>query len=209
MADMLQLVCAHHWGLEVAGVEHTGETGFATISRTQPDLVFLDIGLPDIDGITLLPRIRQASPHSKVILISSMFNDYTIGRLSGLPWDGLVDKVADGIPLLGEAIRAVRNGGRYISPTARRLIDRHRQSTNPFSRMLSDREQQVLVCVAHALTDEEIAERLSIDSSTAHSHRKSLLKKLGQHSTPKLMHHAIRHGYGSLPLPFPQPVAPA
>lgn len=67
--------------------------------------------------------------------------------------------------------------------------------------MLSEREKEVLTCIAHALGDDEITERIAITAATAKAHRKRLFKKLGQPSTPKLMQYAIRHGYGSLPLP--------
>lgn len=201
MAEMLRLLCTERWGLDVAATADCGEAGLVAVTQSKPDLILLDIGLPDVDGLTLLPRLRRASPASKIILISSLFNACVLGRLEGLKWDGLLDKIADGIELLREAIQAVRKGERYVSPTARRLIALYQQSDNPFSRMLSDREIEVLVCIAHAQSNEEIAVRLSIDATTVQSHRESLFRKLGQHSTPKLMHYAIRHGYGTLPLP--------
>jgi len=198
-AEMLHLLCTAHWGLEVTKVADCGEDGLAAVTDTKPDLVLLDIGLPDMDGLTLLPRLRKASPSSKVIVTSSLFSDYVFGRLEGLTWEGLLDKFSDGIESLRGAIQVVRSGGRFVSPAVRRLMTRYQQSNNPFCRMLSDREKEVLVCIAHALTDEEVATRLVISVSTVHTHRKNLLRKLGQHSTPKLMNLAIRHGYASLP----------
>lgn len=200
MAELLQFMCTQ-WGLVVTAVSHDGESGLTAVANTKPNLILLDIGLPDTDGLILLPQLRRISPASKIIVISALYNDYTLGRLHGLRWDGLIDKIADGIEFLREAIQTVHHGGRYVSPTARRLISRYQQSNNAFSRMLSDREKEVLVCIAHALTDIEIGDRLDVDPSTVHSHRKNLHKKLGQQSTPKLMHFAIRHGYASLPLP--------
>jgi two-component system, NarL family, response regulator NreC len=201
MAEMLDLLCTHHWGLQVLSVEHSGEPGLNAVARGKPDIVLLDIGLPDIDGLTLIPHLRRVSPASKIIVMSSLINDYVLGRLEELRWDGILDKLSDGLVFIREAIQVVRSGGRFVSPSTRRQMTQFRNCNNPFHHMLSDREKQVLTCVARAFTDGEISDRLGIDISTAHSHRKNQLKKLNQHSTPKLMHHAIRHGYASLPLP--------
>ena len=201
MADMLGIICGDYWSLNVTACEQTGALGLQAVTRLQPDIVILDLSLPDTDGLTLLPQLKRSAPDSRIILFSSQFNDFTLGRLAKLPWSGLVDKAPDGLRELREAIDMVASGVRYVSPSVRQHLNRHQLSTNPFSRMISDREQEVLVCIARALSDEEIAGRLRIDASTVHTHRKSLMRKLDQHSTPKLMHLAIKHGYSSLPLP--------
>jgi DNA-binding NarL/FixJ family response regulator len=203
LAEMLRMICHDFWSIDVCGVCQTGEQGLETVGRTQPDLVVLAIGLPDIDGLSLLPRLKLSSPRSKVILFSSFLKSCNLRRLAPSQWDGLVDKAGDGISSLREALRQMQEGKRYVSPSARRHLEQHHHSDNPFNHVLSAREQEVLICIAHAMDDDEIAGHLSIDASTAHSHRRSLMRKLDQHSTPKLMHLAISHGYGSLPLPPP------
>lgn len=200
LAEMVELMCVQHWGLEVVGMEQSGASGLNTVARTQPDLILLDIGLPDVDGLTLLPRLRAGSPGSKIIIFSSLFNDCVLEQLGDVEWDGLLDKVSDGLSCLREAIKLVCQGERYVSSSVRRLLALHRDSNNPFSQMPSEREREVLMCIARGRTDEEIATYFSIGKSTVHSHRKSLFKKLGQHSTPKLINYAIEHGYGTLPL---------
>lgn len=201
MAQMLHLLCVERWGLEVPAVTHGGEEGLQAVGESKPDLVLLDIGLPDVDGLTLLPRLRQASPASKIIIFSALYNDCTVGRMLQAGWDGAIDKVADGMEFIREAIQTVRRGHRYTSPAVYRLFARYRESHNPFHHALSEREKEILACIAHALGDDEIAERTGITAATAKAHRKRLFNKLGQPNTPKLMHYAIRHGYGSLPLP--------
>lgn len=199
MAQMLHLLCVEHWGLEVPAVTHGGKEGLQAVGESKPDLVLLDIGLPDIDGLTLLPRLRQASPASKIIIFSALYNDCIVGRLLQVGWDGVIDKVADGMEFIREAIQTVRRGHRYTSPAVRRLFVHYRESNNPFHHMLSEREKEILTCIAHALDDDEIAGRLGITAATVKAHRKRLFKKLGQPNTPKLMYYAIRHGYDSLP----------
>ena len=201
MAEMLHLLCTQRWDIEVTAVTHGAATGLAAVTATQPDLVLLDLGLPDLDGLTLLPRLRAAAAHSRIIILTSLCNEYVLGRLQRSAWEGLLDKSTDGLALLGDAIHNVTGGRRYISPTVRQLFRQFQDSSNPITHMLSEREKEALACIAQALTDGEMARRMGIDESTAHSHRKALFRKLDQHSTPKLMHYAIRHGFASLPLP--------
>lgn len=165
----------------------------------RPDLVLLDLVLPDGDGLALLPEIFSRAPRVKVIALSSHIDEVTLHRALGSRVHGILDKNEQPIKVLGEAIETVLAGGQYLSSAVQRLRASLRADPNAFDKILSDREQEALRLIGEGLSNEEVAEKLKISASTAKNHRLNIMAKLGIHSTPQLIRYAIEKGFTRVP----------
>jgi len=202
LADLLRDMCARLWGHEIVFVAHTGLAGLEQCAQHKPDILLCDLGLPDIGGVELVCRVRQRAPDTRVIVLSSLCNDYTIHRLAETSIHAFVDKVTDGLPLLQRAIEQVARGNAFFSPHYLAVSERLRRAPDAFNRVLSEREQEILVWIGNSLSDEEIGRRLDITTATVTTHRAAIMRKLDIHSTPKLMRYCTSIGLNSLH-PFP------
>lgn len=202
LADMLRDMCVRLWGHEVAFVAHTGLGGLEQCAQHQPEILLADLGLPDIAGVDLVMKVRERAPDTKIIVLSSLCNDYTIHRLAETTIHAFVDKVTDGLPLLQRAIEQVARGGAFFSPHYLAVSERLKRAPDAFNRVLSEREQEILVWIGNSLTDDEIGRRLDITPATVSTHRSAIMRKLDIHSTPKLIRYCTAIGLNSLH-PFP------
>ncbi len=196
IAQMLYYYCHRHWGLDVVSFSHTGLQALEEIIFTNPDVVLLDISLPDIDGITLIRKINAALPATRIIVVSAICSDYQLYALSEVEIHGFLDKFSDGLLNLRQAIASVSQNGTYFSPHYLRASRRLRRSDKAFFKLLSDREQEVLLWIAQALSDEEIATQLNLSVSTAKTHRREIMHKLNLPNTPKLIRYGLELGLG-------------
>lgn len=193
--DMLALACRTLLPNATMTLADNGRDGVAACARVQPDLVFLDLVLPDFDGLTLVPQIRAQAAGARVIALSSFADEYTVFRVVRAAVDGFVDKNEQPLDVLKEAIATVLGGGRYLSPTAQRLNAELRADPGGFDKILSDQEQRLLVLFGEGLTNAEVASQLSMTANTVKAHRRNIHRKLGIHSAPELMNYALRKGF--------------
>jgi DNA-binding NarL/FixJ family response regulator len=165
------------------------------ILAAAPDLVLLDLNLPDIDGFSVIDVLRKAQSKSRIIAISAARGSYTLFQLEHASIDGFVDKASNSLANLREAIQTVGSGKRYFSAIFAK--DKEARLADPvsFDKVLSDRERSVLALIGLSLDDSEIASRLRIAPKTAGSFRTRIMAKLNVHSTPKLIRFAISNGF--------------
>jgi len=164
-------------------------------ARVAPDLVLLDLVLPDGDGLALLPEIFARAPGARVIALSSHIDEVTLHRALGSRVHGIIDKNEQPIKVLGEAIGTVMGGGQYLSAAVQRLRASLRADPYAFDKILSEREQEALRLIGEGLSNEEVAAALKISANTAKNHRLNIMAKLGVHSTPQLIRYAIEKGF--------------
>lgn len=196
--DMLVLACTNVApGAEARGAT-TGREAIAAAREFQPDVIFLDLALPDGDGLDFLPEFFVASPGSKIIALTSHADEFTLHRAFNAKVHGFVDKNEQPLPVLQEAIQTVLAGRRYFSSTAHRLKMAMRNDPADFSKLLSDHEQHLLALFGDGLSNEEIAERTGLAWGTVRNHRNNIMSKLNLHSTPELMKYAIEKGFTRL-----------
>jgi DNA-binding NarL/FixJ family response regulator len=192
---MLGMVCVQAVpGAEVR-LAKDGASGLSKARDFQPDLVILDVALPDGDGIDLLPDLFRASPRSKVIAVSSYVDEFTIHRALRSKAHGFLDKNEQPVKVLGEAIAAVMAGRRYLSSVVQRAQANLRGDPFAFSKVLTGREQEMLQIFGLGLSTKEIAERLSLSVNTVRVHRCSVMAKLDLHTTGALIRYAVEKGF--------------
>jgi len=184
-------------GFEVVGEAESGGEALALASELKPDVVVLDISMPDQSGLEVAARIRE-EPGSARVLILSMHNnaEYVLESVrAGANGYLLKDTAATD---LREAIRAVCRGESYFSPpVASRLSAAVRgeiESRHPELDLLTGRERDVLLGIARGRTNKEIAAELGISHRTVESHRESLMRKLQIRTVAELTRFAIGAG---------------
>lgn len=193
--DMLALTCRSLVPAAELTVADNGRDGVAACKRVQPDLVFLDLVLPDSDGIELLAEIHRSAPAARTIALSSFADEYTVYRALRARVDGFVDKNEQPLHVLKEAIETVMAGRKYYSPTVERLKLELRTDPASFEKLLSDQEQRLLVFFGEGLTNKDVAVQLGMTANTVKVHRRNIHRKLGIHSAPELMNYALRKGF--------------
>lgn len=156
-----------------------------------PDVVLLDINLPDLNGIELCERIKKEFPSTKVLGISTFKERSYITRLMEKGASGYVLKNVDKEELI-EAIRQVAGGRMYFSMEAATAITTQKSSSQV--PILTSREKEILVLISEGLTNKEIADQLYISPLTVDSHRKNLLAKFTVRNTAALVKLGIEHG---------------
>ncbi len=180
--DGLRTMLASASDVELVGEASTGEEAVALAAELQPDLVVMDIQMPQADGIEATRRIVQDSPHVRVLVVTMFEDDATVFSAMRAGARGYVLKGANYAEML-RAIRAVGNGEAIFSPKiAVRLVDFFsglRPTTVPqVFPELSDREREILDLIAQGHKNPEIAKRLFLSPKTVRNHVSNILHKL-------------------------------
>jgi two-component system, NarL family, response regulator NreC len=163
--------------------------------RHTPDLIVLDVKLPDGDGDEAIGKLQAEAPDAKVLILSMEDTGHHVRRAFGNGANGYVLKDAAEEELVS-AIREVAAGGRYLHPAlGAKLVqteieERKRAAADP----LSDREREVLRLLAEGHTNQEIAAQLYISVRTAETHRAHIMQKLGFTARSELVRYAIDQG---------------
>lgn len=196
--ELFRKVCEVECGCTVVGETGTGRNAKRIIAATQPDLVVLDLRLPDGDGFEVAEFIRFRWPAMKVLMMSAHCDDYTLLQVERAGAQGFVDKNTQSIKSLTLAIQALQRGETWFSPAYEEA--RQARATDPanFAKVLSERECAVLSLIGSSLSDEEIALRLGITPATAQTHRSHIMHKLGIPGSARLIHFALEHGFTPL-----------
>ncbi|MDX1520085.1 MAG: response regulator transcription factor [Anaerolineae bacterium] len=187
----------------VIGDAANGREAVQRVTQLQPDVVILDIAMPDLNGIEATRQIIEASPDIQAIILSMHASTEHIFRALQAGAKGYLLKESAGLEVV-EAIRTVQGGQRYLNhKISEELIEdylRQRQAgeaEGPLAR-LSPREREILQLVVEGKSSADIAEILSLSSKTIDTYRSRLMQKLGIEDLPALVKFAIQHGLTSL-----------
>lgn len=179
-------------GFDVVGEAGDCEGALELLSKTETNIVILDISLPGVDGIEVLKIIRSNYPKIKVLLLTMHPEELFALRAFRSGASGYLTK-AEAPRELGRALVMLSEGGRYVSKSmSMELID-HLDSdlTRRRFELLSDRELQVLIQIAKGGSSKSIAAKLSISSKTVSTYRTRLLAKMQMKSNAELTRYAI------------------
>ena len=168
----------------------------AQLAKHAIDAVFLDLGLPDGDGLNLISEFRQANPACEILVITVFADEKRVIRSLEAGASGYILK-SDLADYAGRLVSIIESGGSPISPSiARSLINRLRPPLEAAENqdLLSPREAEVLQLCSKGLRYAEIAEVLGVSSHTVNTHLKSVYRKLMVHSRAEAVFEARRHG---------------
>lgn len=190
--------------MEVMGEASNGRQAMELCLDLQPDVVVMDVAMPDLNGIEATRHVVEECPDTRVLALSMHADRHYAAGMLGAGAAGYVLKDC-AFDELADAIRTVADGGRYLSREIEGVVLKdyverlsgEGGSSSAFS-VLTDREREVLQLVAEGQTTREIAADLHVSVKTVESHRQNIMDKLEIRSIAKLTKYAIREGLTSL-----------
>jgi len=201
MREGLRSILAREDDVEIVGEASSGREAVLLSRTLDPDVVVMDVGMKDLNGIDATRQIRREFPKVQVIALSSHSDSRYVSAILDAGACGYLLK-ANAYADFREALKAIRQGKNYLCPEVTKgVVDAslHRpQSGTIAPSPLSDREREVLQLLAEGLTSPQIGKRLFIATSTVETHRRSITRKLGIHSIADLTKWAIREGLTEL-----------
>jgi DNA-binding NarL/FixJ family response regulator len=205
--DVLRKACTADLGHDVVGEAGTGKDALAVVPTVHPDLLILDIHLPDMDGLEVLKSLRRKRALIKTLVISSYFDEYTLCRIEQAAVQGFIDKSTNTVAELSLAITAIEGGSTYFPKPFTEARRAHNRNPVAFDKVLTDREQTILGLVGEPLSDAEIAAQLRLSPETVEKHRFNIMRKLGLRSRAESARFARRCGLTPPPVAFrPKPL---
>lgn len=180
--------------MEVIGEAQNGREAVDLAEQLQPDVVVMDVTMPELNGIEGTRRIGELCPRTRVLAVSMHRDGAYVREILRAGARGYLVKDADDDALIG-AIRAVARGDGYLSPAVSETVlsDYRKHVTNPVD-LLTSREREVLQMIAEGKTNKEIANSLQLSVYTVEAHRGKIMEKLNLHSTGDIVRFAIRNG---------------
>ncbi|MCX7058891.1 MAG: response regulator transcription factor [Proteobacteria bacterium] len=201
LRDALQQMLSAEPDIDVVGQAGNGREAIVLARELRPDIMILDVGMPDYNGIEATAAILARFPEIKIIALSTHSDRRFVSEMICAGASGYVVKTAAGSELL-RAIRAVALGRSFLSPEVatgvmRALANQHESRGAP-SAELTRREREVLRLLSEGLRSVGIARRLNVAASTVDVHRRNLMRKLTVHTVAELTRYALREGLTEL-----------
>ena len=181
--------------LDPVGEAGTGRDAIFQARSLKPDVILLDVVMPDQSGLDVLPTLLHEQPDTKVLVLSMQDDPQYVRQAFAAGASGYVLKEAADTEVVA-AIREVAKGGRYVHPElgARLVVAETEAKRRAEADPLSDREREVLRLLALGHTNQEIAKQLYISVRTAETHRAHIMQKLRLSSRAELVRHALAEG---------------
>ena len=184
---------------QVIGEAGDGLQLLRLLKTVTPDMVLLDISMPNLRGFEAAREIRKSHPEVKILILSMHREEEYLYHAFSSGASGYLLKEDTDRELM-TAIEAVRGGEVYISPLLRDRVNRVllRGSVNPPEESLTTREREVLKLIVEGKSSKEVADLLYISVRTVEHHRASIMKRLNLNTLPDLVKYAIQKGYTTL-----------
>ena len=194
----LRMLLENERDVEILGEASSASEAIEAALRLKPNVILMDIGLPDISGIEATHQIKQRTPDVAIVALTIHDDEDYFFIMLEAGASGYVPKRPAPEELL-TAIRAAATGQVYLYPSLAKLLvrdflDGGRADVEPAASDLTDREQEVLTYLAEGSNNEEIAVALVISPKTVARHRENIMRKLNLHSRAELVRYAIRKG---------------
>jgi two-component system response regulator NreC len=195
----LRMLLENESDFEIVGEADSASQALIEVSRLKPDVVIMDIGLPDMSGIDGTREIKRIAPETSIVALTIHEDEEYFFKMLEVGASGYVPKRAAPEELI-TAIRTAAQGEVYLYPSLAKLLVKDflgqsgRAGGEGSLQELTDREQEVLVFLADGSTNSEIGEALNISPKTVARHRENIMAKLNLHSRTELVKYAIRKG---------------
>jgi DNA-binding NarL/FixJ family response regulator len=199
LRDGMRLLLERQPGFDVVGEAADGREIVELAREHQPDVVVMDIAMPNMNGIEATRRIVEKQPHTGVVILSMHYDESYVIRSLKAGARAYLLKDALKTELIA-AIRAVAEGRSFFSPKISRILQEdyvgalESRGAEDSYELLTDREREILQLVAEGKTNKEIASTLNVSLYTVDTHRTHILQKLNLHSVPELILYAVRKG---------------
>ncbi len=180
--------------MEIVGEAGNGREAVTMSEQLKPDVVVMDVAMPELNGIEATRRVTEANPHTRVLALSMHKDSVYVREILRAGARGYLLKDSVDVDLLA-AVRAVARGEGYLSPGVSDTVlsDYRKHVTDPLD-LLSSREREVLQLIAEGKTNKDIATLLNLSVYTVDAHRGRIMEKLNLHSTSELVRFAVRKG---------------
>jgi DNA-binding NarL/FixJ family response regulator len=200
--DGIKAILKDEPSIEIVGEAADGRQAVAKTLQLRPDVILMDIAMPDLSGFDATRRILQANPKARVLILTMYEEEEVINRCLAAGAAGYVLKDAPRAHLI-HAIDVVHNGGQYMSSRALKKVVKQyvrgvKTAATGYER-LSDREREVLKLLADGLALKEIATLLVLSVKTVDAHKTNLMRKLDLHDRSELIKYAIQRKLIRLP----------
>ena len=195
----LRMLLASEADVEIVGEAGSGSEAVSAAGSARPNVILMDIGLPDMTGIEAARLIKSKFPNISIVALTIHEDEEYFFKMLEAGASGYVPKRAAPEELL-TAIRAAAQGEVYLYPSLAKLLvkdylsQEREQENKPALDGLTEREQEVLSLLAEGATNDEIAKSLVISPKTVERHRENIMHKLNLHSRAELVRYAIRKG---------------
>jgi DNA-binding NarL/FixJ family response regulator len=180
--------------MEIIGEAGNGREAVSMSEQLHPDVVVMDVAMPELNGIEATRRIMEQAPHTRILALSMHKDSVYVREILRAGARGYLLKDSIDVDLLA-AVRAVGRGEGYLSPAVSDTVlsDYRKHVTDPLD-LLSSREREVLQLIAEGKTNKDIATALNLSVYTVDAHRGRIMEKLNLHSTSELVRFAVRKG---------------
>ncbi len=193
----------HEDDMEVVGEAGDGEEAVTLASRTQPDVIIMDVNMPRLNGIEATKKIKAMMPQTAILILTAYDNDQYVSALLEAGAAGYLLKNIKGRELI-DAVRAVHAGESVLHPKiARKVLNRFatnspRPEGEPTVELLSERELEVLKLAAKGLSNRDIAEQLFLSIRTVQAHLGNIFNKLDVGSRTEAILYGLKKGWFSV-----------
>lgn len=195
----LKLLLEVEADIQVVGTAENGRDALRQVNKLHPDIVIMDISMPELNGIDAAKQILEQSPSTKIIILSMHSASEHIFRALKAGVKGYLLKESAGVEVV-QALRAVQKGGRYLSQKiSNQVINNYlekreeNEPENPVAR-LSPRELEILQLVVEGKSSADIAKTVFLSPKTVETYRSRLMRKLNVNDIPGLVKLAIKYG---------------
>jgi two-component system response regulator NreC len=189
-----KMILAAQPDMEIVGEAGNGREAVELAGTLQPDVIVMDVAMPELNGIEATRRLADTSPRTRVLALSMHKDSVYVREILRAGARGYLLKDSIASDLLA-AVRAVARGEGYLSPGVSDAVldDYRRHVTDPID-LLTSREREVLQMIAEGKTNKDIATILNLSVYTVDAHRGHIMEKLNLHSGNELVRFAVRYG---------------
>lgn len=198
--DGIRQLLKNHHGIELVGEAFDGKDVMHKARKIKPDVILLDIGMPGLNGLEVVPLLKESVPESKVIIFSMYDKDAYVHQALASGAVGYVLKSDSGVEIIA-AIQTVAAGDYFLSTKVNASVIRKYVSPKPVDDAspsgydsLTEREQQIFRLVVEGHATKDIAQLLYLSPRTVEKHRSNIVKKLDIHEPVALLRYAVKIG---------------